>query len=167
MNDQVHKLLAEVPRPAIEDVARGVLDDPSVSLIGEPGWHAVGGLHGDRRTIGLRRLEGQASSGSDIRSWSAVLKIIDVSVEINPFAEGYDPEVEINLYENGIFPDPDAPFHPARCYRIDRLDESLTLLWLEDLSGAPQPPWSVQHYAETSFNLGRFHGKNLRESLGS
>ncbi len=165
MIDQVEKILAGVTTDTLTVIARGVLDDQTAKLVGTPEWQSVGGLHGDRRTIGLRRLVGKASSGGTKREWSVVLKIIDMSVRTPKRSETVDPEAEINLYENGMFSGADVQFRSARCYKIDHLDEHRTLLWLEDLSGARQPPWSVRHYEETSFNLGTFHGKNLRENI--
>lgn len=47
------------------------------------------------------------------------------------------------------------PFRSARCYLSDSSNDQLIVLWLEDLSDAPQPPWELENFN----HLGQFNGE--------
>ncbi|HIF70957.1 MAG TPA: hypothetical protein EYQ61_00055 [Dehalococcoidia bacterium] len=44
MDEQVEKLLSDISTEAFDKVAHGVLDDPSATLVGTPGWEARSGV---------------------------------------------------------------------------------------------------------------------------
>jgi hypothetical protein len=163
MSEQIEKLLAEVSRDTFEKVARGVLDDPSAKLVGTPEWQPIGGVHNDWQTVAVLMCVGRADSGGSEKPWSAVFKYIDLSVAVNPHALGMDPRNEIALYRDGLLADSTMPFRAAKCFLIDQHDSDHFSLWLEDLSTAVQPPWSVEQYKMASGCIGQFQGKHISE----
>jgi hypothetical protein len=52
----------------------------------------------------------------------------------------------------------------AACYGIQEKD-GLQILWLEDLSDAPQAPWLPQYYIDTARHLGQFNGHWPEDAL--
>jgi hypothetical protein len=109
------------------------------------------------------KCSGRATSRGTERSWSAVFKHIDLTVENNPRSNTMDPLNEILIYRDAKFVDSGVPFRAAKCYLIDELDSKRFSRWLEDLSTAVQPPWSADQYERASEYLGQFQGKHLLE----
>ena len=163
MNEQIENLLADVSDDTFEEVARGVLDDPSAKLVGEPEWRQIGGRHSDWQTVAVMKCSGRAISNGTEQSWSVVFKHIDLSVEPNPRSNTMDPLNEILIYRDAQFVDSGVPFRAAMCYLIDELDSKRFSIWMEDLSPAVQPPWSAEQYERASGYLGQFQGKQLSE----
>lgn len=163
MNEQVKKLIADVSRQTYEAVAQGVLDDPSATLVGTPEWQPVGGRHGDLQTVAVLKCSGRATSAGSEKSWSTVLKYIDLTVEKQPGSMWVDPLNEIALYRDGTFANSEVPFRAAKCYRIDEPEPGRFSVWLEDLSSAILPPWPADDYERASGYLGQFQGKILAE----
>jgi hypothetical protein len=162
-DDKVAKLLADVSSATFEAVARGALDDRSTQLVGKTEWQGVGGRHADRTTVAMMKCTGRAISGGVEKSWSVVLKHIDLSVEANAATESMNQLNEINFYRDGTFVTSDVPFRAARCYHIDEHGSDRFSLWLEDLSASDGPPWSADQYERASNCLGQFQGKLLAE----
>ena len=52
----------------------------------------------------------------------------------------------------------------ARYYALHKRN-GLQLLWLEDLSDAPQPPWIRQHFIDTARHLGQFNAHWPEQAL--
>ena len=163
MNRQIEKLIADVSRETYETVARGVLDDPLATLVGTPKWEPVGGRHADLQTVAVLKCTGKAISAGSEKSWSAVTKHIDLTVEKNPGSMWVDPMNEIALFRDGTFANSEVPFRVARCYGIDEPNPGRFSVWLEDLSNATLPPWSADEYERASSYLGQFQGKILAE----
>lgn len=164
MIDQVEIILARVSTDTFETVARGVLDDPNATLVGAPKWQPVGGRHFDLQTVAVMKCSGRAISGGVEKSWSAVLKHIDLSVETSFHSGWTDPLKEVALYRVDDFFSSEVPFRAADCFLINEHDPQRFTLWLEDLSSANGPPWSAEQYRQASEYLGRFQGKLLTES---
>ena len=141
-------------------VARGVLGDDSVTLVGDPAYAEIDKPHLDDRTIGIVKVSGTAVTGDSgsHQNWSTVLKIVDQSVPTNDAAAWAFPENEARVYELGIFANDGTQLRPARCYLTHVNADGLIMLWLEDLSAAPQPPWSVDQFISTASHLGQFSG---------
>ncbi len=89
--------------------------------------------------------------------WSAVLKVVNQG-GMDARNSWIDPALEARVYEMGLFLDPAVPFRAARCYGIDMRADGRKWLWLEDLTGAPQPPWTAQQFVDTAYRIGRFTG---------
>ncbi len=91
--------------------------------------------------------------------WSSVVKIIDQSVPTNNVVAAWGfPENEVKVYEQGLLNDDEVQLRPAKCYLAEKNSDGLHVLWLEDLSAAPQPPWTLDHFISTAKHLGQFNG---------
>lgn len=119
----------------------------------------AGGVHNDARTLEIVQFKGWALVDGSRREWSAVAKVIDRAVDMGTGAARWtDPDREERVYAERWFADLGLRFRPARCYGVDALSPGVRLLWLEDLSGAPQPPWSVDQYVQVAADTGEFDG---------
>ena len=127
---------------SLNTVARGVLEDPAVTLVGsnKPNFNEITVDHNDKRTIGIFIVDGTAKSNGQERTWSAVLKLINPSETVGSGLI----ESEIQVYESGVFGFDDIPFRSAKFYHSELLENGILSLWLEDLSNAPQPPWNLE-----------------------
>jgi hypothetical protein len=68
-----------------------------------------------------------------------------------------DPRNEVLVYERGLFAGYRGGMRPARCHHISRPSETLTILWLEDLTGAEGPPFAVSQLREMARQLGTWN----------
>lgn len=113
-----------------------MLEDTTATLGGTPVLNEITADHNDKRTIGLFIVTGEALLSGKQRSWSAVLKLIDPSETVGSGII----ESELQVYELVIFSSDAVPFRSAKFYHSETLDNGMLTLWLEDLSGSPQPP---------------------------
>ena len=160
MNEQVEKILADVSVDTLTLIARDVIGDDSATLVGDLAFANIDTPHNDDRTIGIVKVSGTAVSvrhGSH-HNWSSVVKIIDKLVPTDDAAAWGFPENEEKVYELGLFSDAGTQLRPARCYLTHTTPDGLSMLWLEDLSAAPQPPWTVEQFISTAHHLGQFNG---------
>jgi hypothetical protein len=160
MHEQVEQLLASTSDKTFTTIARGALGESSAELLGSPTFEEITNSHNDDRTIGIVKVSGTAVSvrQSSHHSWSSVVKIIDQSVPTNNAANWGFPENEAKVYEQGLLVDAEVQLRPAKCYLAQQGNNGLHILWLEDLSGAPQPPWTLDHFINTANHLGQFNG---------
>ena len=125
-------------------VARGALADASVTLVGKPKFAEITTGHNDKRTIGIVKVIASAMVGVGEKTveWSSIAKIVDMSVDITgaDAARWVSPRIEQLVYETRLFVGENMPFRSGRCYLSDSSNDQLIVLWLEDLSDAPQPP---------------------------
>ncbi len=159
MIPRVQSILDGVSAAEVQQVARAVLESPDAAASGDHRWEELSAVHNDARTLAIVRCSGTASVGGQTGGWSCVVKVIDPSVEANVAAAWNDPTFEEKVYELGLLQDTGAPFRPARCFRVSRPDENVKLFWLEDLGGAPQPPWSLDLYLGAARHIGEFNGR--------
>ena len=161
MNEQVEKILAAVDVESLTTIARNVLNDDSATLEGDPVFAEITNNHNDDRTIGIVKVSGTAVSirhGSH-HNWSSVVKIIDQSVPTTGDVGAWCfPENEVKVYELGLLNDDEVQLRPAKCYLAEQNSDGLHILWLEDLSDAPQPPWTLDHFISAANHLGQFNG---------
>jgi hypothetical protein len=161
MNDRVEKILADVGTDTLTLVARNVIDDDSATLAGDPVFAEITTKHNDQRTIGIVKVSGSAVSvrhGSH-HNWSSVVKIIDQSVPTTGDTGAWCfPENEVKVYEQGLLNDDEVQLRPAKCYLAEQNSDGLHILWLEDLSDVPQPPWTLDHFISAAKHLGQFNG---------
>lgn len=153
----------EVDLATVTRVAGKALGGEGWALEGRPDVSPIGAVHNDRRTLAILRVSGQATLDSSRAPWSAVVKVVDPRIQSGEAAKWVSVEAEEKVYELGLFQGTDVPFRAARCYAIANQDSGLRHLWLEDLTGAPVPPWTIDQYVQTSYNLGRFDGGNAVE----
>ena len=163
MNEQVEKILGDISIETLTAVAREVIDDNSVTLVGDIAFSEIDTPHNDDRTLGIVKVSGTAVSTGhgnhgDHHEWSSVLKIIDQSVPTDDAALWGFPENEVKVYEQGLLADNGVQLRPAKCYLAQRDSDGRSILWLEDLSGAPQPPWILEQFISSANHLGRFNG---------
>ena len=160
MNEKVEKILADVGNDTLTLIAREVIDDDSATLAGDVAHEEITTSHNDDRTIGIVKVSGAAVSirhGSH-HSWSSVVKIIDESVATNDAANWGFPENEVMLYEQGLLANDGVQLRPAKCYLTQKNGDGIHIRWLEHLSGATQPPWTLDHFISGANHLGQFNG---------
>jgi hypothetical protein len=163
MNEQIEKLLAGVSSTTFETVARGVLGDDSATLNSTPVFEEITTSHADLRTIGIVKVSGIATGQGPERNeqaWSTVVKISDPRKE----ARRANLDNEAQIYRLGLFNGDEVPFRAAKCYFIGSHEDELSTLWLEDLSNAPQPPWTVEQFSVAANHIGQFNGHNLERN---
>lgn len=106
-------------------------------------------------TAGIYQVTGLISIAAGEQPWSAVVKVLGRPEHPRAgITDGSRNEAEI--YRSRAFANRCGGIRAAHCYTIQDHDE-LQLLWLEDLSGAPQPPWQIAHFIETARHLGQFN----------
>lgn len=159
MHDRVETVLSKLSSETFTTVARGALGDPAAVVAGPPEFDEITNSHNDQRTIGIVRVSGRATdAGGNQKAWSSVVKIVNSTASSGDAARWSFPENEQKVYELGLFTDEGLPLRPARCYLTQAVEEHFTLLWLEDLSQAPQPPWPLEHFISAANHLGQFNG---------
>lgn len=114
--------------------------------------------HADPRTIGIVRVSGVASTSGVERTWSCVTKLIDLAVP-NLLGTTVDPRNEVLVYERGYFTGAEGRLRPALCHHISRPTETLTILWLEDLTEAGSPPFDVNQLKMMAHDLGTWNAR--------
>lgn len=112
--------------------------------------------HADGRTIGIVRVLGNAQHSEEARAWSCVAKVIDLAAP-NPNRTPVEPRNEVLVYEQGHFVRAGGGLRPARCHHISRPGETVTILWLEDLTGARCPPFSADELSTMARHLGEWN----------
>jgi hypothetical protein len=124
------------------------------TLIGEVTGTKIGRSVG-HATTGIFHVTGRALAQGGERAWSAVVKALGTPEHPSPGSEE-DPYRELEIYRSGVFTEVCGGVRSARCYAIQPRD-NLQLLWLEDFSDAPQPPWDAGQFLETARHLGQFN----------
>lgn len=160
MNEQLENILAMTSREKFETVARAVLDEPAAYLDGNPAFEEITTSHNDQRTIGIVRVSGSAKTNGGTKVWSSVVKIIDPNVDEGNAARWVSIEIEQQVYEQNLFGSDDDLFRPAKSYLVETKADDIRVLWLEDLSGAIQPPWDFGSYQHAANHLGSFNGRH-------
>ena len=155
-------LIASIEHDDLESVVRCVLGDDTATL--EPAWESselqrgIGGA-----TVALLRLEGDAITQADKRSWSVVLKILeegggrlgDASAQS---LLGRVAEREFEVYRTGVLANAPVGLRPPICYRAEQRSDGSRRLWIEDLSESSSPPWPLSQYPITARHIGQFSG---------
>jgi hypothetical protein len=145
-------------------LVRGILDDDSASP--KPGWTAkpIGGSVG-LGTLGIFHISGEATTNSDIAEWSVVAKVMDLEAVSNQQAAflHISPTREVLAYESGLVESitsessANIGFRAAKHYGVTEIADLGSILWVEDLSKAPPPPWGDEIYTEIARQIGRFN----------
>ncbi|MDP7486344.1 MAG: phosphotransferase [Dehalococcoidia bacterium] len=161
MDDRIENIMKSVELDTFLSVARAALDNPNITSVQKPSLTEITTSHNDQRTIGIVKVSGVAIGLEGQRRWSSVAKIIDSAKVSGDAARWLFPENERKIYELGLFQNDGIRLRPAKCYLVDDLDDDLSVLWLEDLSEAPQPPWSLDQFTSAAANLAQFNGFHL------
>jgi hypothetical protein len=159
MNEQVEQFITGISNETFEKVAREILGEPNAVIVGTPSVAEINTSHNDARTIGIVKVSGDASVSNESMPWSSVVKIIDpAALATSGDTSWVSVDLEYQVYELGLLSDPGVPLRPAKCYLAEVSDADIRTLWLEDLSGATQPPWGAPTFIAAAYHLGRFDG---------
>lgn len=164
MAENLIERVVGLERDVLTPVVRGVLNDDSASPV--PGWSAkpIGKSFG-AGTLGIFLVTGEAASAGGTKAWSVVAKVMELVLK-----DSYDlnsrynsPDAEISAYESGLLSSigseisSDQTFRAARHFGTSNVDGLGTILWIEDLSAAPSPPWDDKTCAEVGRHMGHFN----------
>jgi hypothetical protein len=152
LDERLASILSRVPAEELATVAAAVLAAPGASIL------SVDFAEINKRSIGIVRVSGTASVAGSVQPWSTVTKLIDMAVP-NVLGTPVDPRNEVLVYERGYFRDGGTGFRPARCHHVSRPTDSVTILWLEDLTGAGQPPFGISQLHEMARHLGEWNAR--------
>jgi hypothetical protein len=148
MNEDEYDRIFNIPLAKLASIASQVLGTEAVA-IGTVSPEKIGRSVGSN-TIGIYRVVGQAQTSAGTQAWSAVAKVLKVTAESSP-----DDLRELEVYRSGVFAELPG-LRAARCYAIQERD-GMQLLWLENLSAAPQAPWIPKYYVDAAHHLGQFN----------
>ena len=158
MEPRIKKMLDSIPAETFVEVAQGVVGDSVFSVPESTTWESVGAIHADLRTVAVVRYSSSAETQNGTRRWSSVVKVVDSDLDLGRHARSDLPESEIQIYQNGYLNHNSVPFMPAKCYKIGNPLDNAKMIWLEDLTGAVQPPWGRYDYLKVADHLGSFNG---------
>lgn len=130
------------------------IGDLTAAKIGRSAGHA---------TAGIFLVTGRARTQSGEVIWSAVVKALGKPENRSPGME-YGALRELDVYRSEAFAEVCGGVRAAHWYAIQPRDD-VQLLWLEDLSAAPQPPWETSHFLATARDLGRFNAHWPEDAL--
>ena len=148
MYDDGTNRIFNLPVAELSSIASQVLGAEAASL-GTVSVEKIGRSVG-AATVGIYRVVGQARTSAGEQTWSAVAKVLRVTEETPP-----DALRELEVYRSGVFAELPG-LRSARWYATQAGD-GLQVLWLEDLSAAPQAPWMPEYYVEAARHLGQFN----------
>jgi hypothetical protein len=160
--DRAINIIRSVDRTEMTNVVRKAVNDPSARVIGDLSTRPVG-ISVGVGTLGIIITSGAATISSGQTGWSVVGKVIDFTDSSELFAST-SPSREVNAYRSGLLESlhgdhvPNSRFRAARCYGLTDFDEQTCILWLEDMSGAPQAPWYDELFAPVARHMGHFAG---------
>lgn len=153
MGTEITLQIIRQPKDTLTNVVQTIVGQ-DVQLIDEPTATTIGRSAGTA-TAGIFRVTGRARIDQEEQMWSAVVKALGASEFYRTGVEA-EPLREIDIYRSGVFATICGGVRAARCYAIQQV-EDLQLLWLEDLSEAPQAPWAAQQFIESAFHFGQFN----------
>jgi hypothetical protein len=156
MSDEESNPIFNISVAEFGSIASQVLGTEAVA-IGNVRHEKIGRSAG-ASTIGIYRVVGYAQTSVGEQAWSAVAKVLDVT-EVSP----PDALRELEVYRSGVFAELPG-LRAVRCYAIYER-EGMQLLWLEDLSAAPQAPWIPEYYLDAAHHLGQFNANWPEQAL--
>lgn len=160
MDERLTAILRAIPQAELERVAGGVLGTGSAALDGPPDLTEITTPHAEDRTIGIVKVSGTAGG----QTWSSVAKLLDLSIAEPARLIGVTaPANEEIVYEEGYFSHDGLPFRPARCYGVSRPNDVLKVIWLEDLTSATPPPFSLDQVAQIARQIGEWNGRQAAQ----
>jgi hypothetical protein len=152
MLDEINMRLKAQTQGELQTIIRQIvaqdatpLGDLAITKIGRSAGHA---------TAGIFHVSGRARTQDQEIGWSAVVKALGTP-ENRSSAGNYDPYLEVEVYRSRAIDEVCGGVRGPHCYAIQQHPD-LLLLWLEDLSHAPQAPWDAHHFITTARHLGQF-----------
>jgi hypothetical protein len=161
MSSDIATLIVKQAEQYLAPVVSRVLGADAV-VTGEVHASKIGRSAGTA-TAGIFHVSGRARTDSGTRPWSAVVKALGVP-EVQRAWNEHDGMRELDVYRSEVFAHTSGGVRTPRCYGIQTVGE-LELIWLEDLSDAPQPPWQHNQFVESARHLGRFNAHWSQSSL--
>lgn len=152
MSSDIIGQIAAQPQDELQAIVSQILSQ-AATPVGELVIRKIGRSAG-HATAGVFHVSGHARVQGQEREWAAVVKALGKS-EIRSDAADYDPYLEVEVYRSRAFAEVCGGIRSPHCYAIQP-HADLLLLWLEDLSHAPQAPWEAHHYVATARHLGQF-----------
>jgi len=167
MQESVADQVRALDPAELAPIVRNVLGDSSAEVL--PGWtvEPVGGAHFDLRTGAILRVSGAAKTPDASITWSAVVKTMELTPAPVEYLGFIDPAREVPAYASGLLESLSASFRPARLYGVTERPDNVKWLWLEDLSGAVQPPWTAEECLRVARHVGQFNGEWTTNELPS
>ena len=156
MTDEFVALLNSYQPADLHQIAEAVLNDRSAHVVGQQRCEPIAGLSMGLGTLALVRLQGNADTGSGLKPWSVVIKVIEIVDDVESIDRMVSPEREISAYRAGDFDGGESGMRAAHCYRIDQPSRSQVWLWIEDLSDWTGPSWNLKEYTRASEDVGLF-----------
>jgi hypothetical protein len=156
MEQRLQTIFALIPAAELHAIVQAIVGEGARML--SIAYDEIRKPHADPRTIGIVRVSGTAETGQSVRDWSCVTKFIDLS-EANTLGTTVDPRNEVLVYKRGYFQGGSSGLRPALCYHVSEPRAGLTILWLEDLTGAEGAPFDVAQLTEMAGHLGRWNAE--------
>lgn len=155
MDERLQAILRGIRNDDLALVAGGALGTGRSPVDAPPALSEILAVHNEDRTIGIVKVSGT----SDCRAWSAVAKLLDMSIPAPEHLIGVTaPENEEIVYEQRYFVDDGVPLRPAKCYLVSRPSETLKVLWLEDLTAARGAPFTLDEIERMARHFGQWNG---------
>ena len=105
-------------------------------------------------TLGIYRISGYALSRTrESVDWSTVLKILDAEKDSSG-------QREYQMASSAYLHSLSSGVRPAICYAATERTSSERWIWMEDLRGAVQPPWSDSTFLDVARDVGKFNGQS-------
>ena len=147
--------LIDMPTDELQPILHQVLDTEA-SPAGP--WSATEiGRSVGMATAGIYRIAGSASTSAGVQPWSVVVKVLGPPRIPNREFDAAAAHRELAVYRSGVFASQQSRVRSPRCFAIEAWND-LHFIWLEDLSAAPQPPWSPEYFIQTAHHIGQFNG---------
>lgn len=154
--DLLEKLNAIDPT-VLTDVVRQNLNDPTFEITK---WH-VRRLSdkGVANPDGLWLFSG-GGNGSQMRSWSVVLKILNRPPEELPPDNVWHWKREFSFAQSQLSKQLPGPVKTPCMYRTDEYPDG-AWIWMEFVQGSVPDPWTLDEYAFAAYQLGLWNGYYL------
>lgn len=160
MDERLQLVLRNVPIHELSRVAAGALGVADATIDAPPDLTEITTPHAEDRTIGIVKVSGTAAG----RAWTSVAKLVDLGVPAPARLMGVTaPENEELVYEEGYFVGEGLPLRPAHCYFVSRPTPLLKVIWLEDLTEAKGPPFSLDEIAQIARHFGEWNGRQAAQ----
>ena len=131
--------------------------DPNASPIGAVSVAKIGRSAGTA-TAGIFHVSGRAATVDGDHPWSSVVKVIGDAETRATKKDSVAAERELAVYRSGVFASQQHQVRSLMCYAIQEWNE-MQFVWLEDMSGAPQPPWIPEYYLQAARHFGQFNAR--------
>ncbi|MCH8223619.1 MAG: phosphotransferase [Chloroflexi bacterium] len=160
MTPTIAEQIESLPASDLTPIVRNVLNDDTAKITGSWTADPIGAVHNDLRTEAILKVSGQATTtrNAEPSDWHVILKVMRKGEARNSAAAHVRPETELALYRSRALDDRSSGLRPARCYGWVERDDDVIWLWLEDLSGAKQPPWIPENHLAAARDAGRLNG---------